>query len=94
MLSKNIVHHTVGDIRNGKLNYEPWLLPGETLSSAAIVSSSATLLITNVAILQGRRVTYTRSGGLAGETATITATVNTSKTERSIETFEVLVSTP
>jgi hypothetical protein len=94
MLSKNKVYHAVGDIRNGTLNYAPWLLPGEVLSDAAVVSSSATLLITNVVVFQGKRVTFTRSGGVAGETATITATVNTSKTERKIEHFQVLVSAP
>lgn len=93
-LSQNIVVHTVGNVTNRTLNYSPWLLPGETLSSAAVVSSSATLLIANVSILQGKRVLFQTTGGVAGEIATITVTVTTSKTETKIETFEVLVNTP
>lgn len=91
MLSKNTVHHTAGNTTNRKLDFAPWLLPGETITTATVVSSSATLMVANITIFQKKQVRFQTTGGVADETATITAMITTSLTERHIESFDVIV---
>lgn len=94
MLSTNKIHHTVGNITNRKIDYTPWLLPGEILSTVNLVSSSATLLVANISIFLGKQVLFQTTGGAAGEVATLTATATTSTTETKIETLNVVVNAP
>lgn len=94
MLSINKISHTAGAVKNWTLNYAPWLLPGEVLSTAAITSSSDTLEVANVDIHLGRHVHFQIAAGEADELATLTVTVSTSKGETKIETLEVLVNNP
>lgn len=94
MLSKNRIQHTAGDTKNWTLNYVPWSLPGEILSTIELAVSSGTIEVANAAIHLGRHVHFQITGGEAGETVTITATVTTSKTRIKIESLEVCVNAP
>lgn len=94
MLSKNKISHIAGAIKNWTLNYRPWLLPGETLTSISMVSSSTTLLDANPEIFLGTQIKFQITGGVAGEVATITITITTSKTETKIDTLKVSVNAP
>ncbi len=94
MLSRTTIHHTEGAIKNWTLNYAPWLLPGEVLSTVDMDLSSNSLNISGTEIHLGKHIHFTLSDGAAGETATITVTVTTSKTETKIETLTVHVNNP
>lgn len=94
MLSLNNIAHTAGARSKWTLDYRGWLAPGEVLSSYTLVSSSDTLLVDTDSISQGKRLLFRLTDGEAGETATITATVTTSFSERKIEELTVRVNAP
>lgn len=93
-LSLKTLNHTAGNYKLWTLNYRHWLLPGETISSFTIVSSSTTLTVDTTSVLLGRELQFRLVGGVAGETPTLTVTVTTSKTETKIDTINVIVTSP
>lgn len=94
MLSTKTISHTAGNQKLWALDYSAWLLPGETISSYTLVSSSTTLLLDTMQIFQGKQLRFRVTGGAAGEVATLTVTVTTSRGETKIDTLTVTVNAP
>lgn len=73
--------HTAGDSQRQVLDYSDWLAESETLTgvSTQVSGLSATMTVTSQLLAtDGRKLQVIVSGGVAGETDTVTVTVTTS----------------
>lgn len=70
--------HTVGNKVRYVLDYSQWLPDGVTMTTATVVSPSATLLITDVSVGASGHVYFFVSGGVLAETADVKVTANDS----------------
>ena len=62
--------HTVGNTQRWRLDYSRWLDNTATILTATVVSSSSTCTIQDPSVL-GREVIFFLTGGMVGETLTV-----------------------
>lgn len=93
-LSIKTLTHTAGNRKRWILDYCKWLLPGESILTQSVVSSSLTCTVDTTQVWLGREVWFYLNNGVVGETPTITVTVTTSKGETKVDTLNVNVIAP
>lgn len=86
--------HTAGDVRRWEINYGRWLANTATIVSAAVISNSDTLTVTDPPTVLGREIVFFVNGGVVGETAILTVTMTDSFENVKSDTLHFTVLAP
>ncbi len=87
--------HTVGDRRRWVVDYTDWLVQGDILATATVVSSSSTATVDTVSVdPDARRVIFFLNGGVLNEAFTVTVTITDTLSQVKENIFDFIVIAP
>ena len=85
--------HTVGDTRRWRLDYSKWLENPASIVSATVTSSSATCT-TDDSVVLGKEIIFFLTGGIQGETLTVSVEMTDSDENVKHDTIAFTVVAP
>ncbi len=87
--------HTVGDRRRWVVDYTDWLVQGDYLATAGVVSSSGTATVDTVSVdPDARHVIFFLNGGVLNEAFTVTVTITDTLSQVKENIFDFIVIAP